>query len=86
MFPSKRGNLNKRQSNWAERFYYPRPWQSKADKGQEEHGNAEVNEAKSGSTVQFPTGGKARDKGFDKSIVVVVAFSAIPIEMIEILV
>jgi hypothetical protein len=34
--------------------------------------------------VQFPTGGKARDKGFDKSIVAVVAFLAIPIEMIEI--
>jgi hypothetical protein len=59
--------------------------QSKADKGQEEHGNAEVNEAKSRTTVQFPTGGKARDKGFDKSIivVVVVAFSAIRIEMID---
>ena len=60
--------------------------QIKADKGREEHGNAEVNEAKSGSTVQFPTGGKARDKGFELSIVVVVAFSAIPIEMMEILV
>jgi hypothetical protein len=57
---------------------------SKGGKGREEHGNAEVNEAKSESTVQFPTGGKARDKGFDKSIVAVVAFSAIPIEMIEI--
>jgi hypothetical protein len=38
-----------------------------------------------GFSWQFPTGVKARDKGFDNSIVVVVvvAFSAIPIEMID---